>query len=69
LLKILKRLLNKWIRKSVEQGFAEAQCTLGDMYCQGQGVAQDFNEAVKWFRKAAKQGNAQAQEALRQLEH
>ena len=27
----------------------------------GQGVGQDFKEAVKWFRKAALQGDADAQ--------
>ena len=31
------------------------------MYAQGQGVSQDYAEAVRWFRKAAEQGDAQAQ--------
>jgi TPR repeat protein len=31
------------------------------MYANGQGVPQDYAEAVKWFRKAAEQGNAMAQ--------
>jgi TPR repeat protein len=26
------------------------------MYGQGEGVAQDYKEAVKWYRKAAEQG-------------
>ena len=30
-------------------------------YYNGQGVAQDYGEAVKWFRKAAEQGNVDAQ--------
>ena len=31
------------------------------MYAEGQGVPQDYAEAVKWFRLAADQGNATAQ--------
>mgnify|MGYP003678962787 CR=1 FL=1 len=31
------------------------------MYDKGQGVIQDYKQAVKWYRKAAEQGNAIAQ--------
>ena len=31
------------------------------MYAEGQGVPQDYAEAVGWFRKAAEQGDAGAQ--------
>jgi uncharacterized protein len=34
------------------------------MYAQGQGIAQDFHEALKWHRLAAEQGNASAQSSL-----
>ena len=34
------------------------------MYKSGQGVEQDFKEAVKWYRKAADQGYASAQLSL-----
>ena len=34
------------------------------MYAIGQGVAQDYAEAVKWYRRAAKQGYAKAQSNL-----
>lgn len=44
-----------------DQGDAEVQLTLGYMYRDGKGVAQDDPDAVEWFRKAAKQGHAQAQ--------
>ena len=27
------------------------------MYANGQGVLQDYNEAMKWFKLAADQGN------------
>jgi TPR repeat protein len=34
------------------------------MYAGGQGVAQDYREAVKWYRSAAEQGIASAQIVL-----
>ncbi len=34
------------------------------MYSEGQGVPQDYAEAVKWFTKAAEQGHAKAQNNL-----
>jgi uncharacterized protein len=34
---------------------------LGAMYANGQGVPQDYAEAVSWFRKAADQGVAAGQ--------
>ena len=40
---------------------AAAQLYLGDLYGNGQGVGQDYVQAVAWFRKAAEQNNAQAQ--------
>ena len=44
-----------------EQGDAIAQSLLGSVYEEGQGVKQDYFEAVKWYRQAAEQGNASAQ--------
>ena len=38
-----------------------AQYNLGAMYATGEGVNQDYNEAVEWFRKAAAHGHAAAQ--------
>jgi hypothetical protein len=38
------------------QGDAKALNRLGTMYAHGQGVPQNFAQAVKWFRKAAAQG-------------
>lgn len=55
--------LNEW-RSLAEQGFAEAQFTLGRMYAQGQGVTQDYSEAARWFRRAADQGESRAQFSL-----
>ena len=40
---------------------AIAQFDLGNLYAKGEGVKQDWGEAVRWFRKAAEQGLAVAQ--------
>jgi hypothetical protein len=34
------------------------------MYDKGQGVKQDYNQAVNWYHKAADQGYAKAQDNL-----
>jgi TPR repeat protein len=34
------------------------------MYNRGQGVPQDYSEAVKWYRLAAEQGDVKAQNNL-----
>jgi len=47
-----------------EQGNADAQSNLGQMYDQGLGVSQDYKTAVKWYTLAAEQGNADAQFTL-----
>ena len=47
--------LEEW-RPSAEQGDALAQYNLGFMYSNGEGVPQDYAEAVKWYRMAAEQG-------------
>ena len=44
-----------------EQGDAAAQLKVGLMYYNGQGVLQDYAEAIQWFRKSALQGNSFAQ--------
>ena len=43
---------------AAEQGDALAMGQLGLMYYEGQGVLQDYAEAVAWFRRAAENGNA-----------
>ncbi len=52
--------LQEW-RPLAEQGHAEAQFNLGNMYRAGLGVSEDHDEAAKLFRKAAEQGNIEAQ--------
>ena len=52
-----------------EQGVAEAQYNLGAMYDNGQGVRQNYAEALRWYRKAAEQGVAEAQYNLGAMYH
>jgi len=43
------------------QGNGDSETMRGDSYYFGQGVAQNYAEAVKWYRFAADQGGAKAQ--------
>ncbi|MEI6846934.1 MAG: tetratricopeptide repeat protein [Chlorobiaceae bacterium] len=49
------------LQLSAEKGNADAQVKLGAMYFLGEGVRQDYAEALKWCRLSANQGNADAQ--------
>jgi len=51
-------------RASAERGDAKAQYAFGHMYYHGQGVPQDYAEAVRWYREAADQGDAKGQYGL-----
>ena len=51
-------------KRLAEDGDADAQNNLGYMYRDGNGVPQDYKEAVKWYTKAAEQGVAIAQKNL-----
>ncbi len=55
--------VREW-RPLAEQGDADAQFNLGDLYDNGQGVPQDDAKAMKWYRKAAEQGLDVAQAVL-----
>uniref|UniRef100_A0A914VDN6 CARD domain-containing protein n=1 Tax=Plectus sambesii TaxID=2011161 RepID=A0A914VDN6_9BILA len=49
------------LRKSAEQGNADAQFNLGLMYENGQSVPKSYKQAVKWYKKSAEQGDADGQ--------
>ena len=51
----------KWYRKAAEQGYADAQHSLGFLYFNGVGVLKDYVQAHIWWNLAASQGNDQAQ--------
>jgi len=49
-----------WYLKSAEQGYDEAQYTLGWYYTRGIGVDQNIMQSRYWFRQAAEQGHKRA---------
>jgi TPR repeat protein len=69
----LKGVLNKVTfevyKKAAEQGVSRAQNKLGLMYYNGEGVQQNYKEALNWYRKAAEQGFAEAQNNLGLMYH
>jgi hypothetical protein len=52
------------LRKVAEHGDPAAQFSLGARYATGEGVTQDYTEAVRWFTQAAEQGHILAQATL-----
>lgn len=49
------------IQRMAEQGDVKSQSHLGYLYYVGEGVPQDYSQAVKWYDKAAAQGDRDAQ--------
>jgi hypothetical protein len=49
------------LRPMAERGDARAQAWLGLQYDRGDGVRQDYVEAVKWFRLAADKGDPEGE--------
>jgi len=57
----------KAYKAKAEQGYAQAQGSLGVCYYEGDGVAMNKTKAVEWFQKAAEQGCIQAKEVLESI--
>jgi len=57
------------LRPLAEQGTANAQSVLGEMYRDGKGVTQDDKTAVKWYTLAAENGHPFAQKKLEWMYH
>jgi uncharacterized protein len=49
------------LRPLADRGLVDAQFRLGSMYEYGEGVTQDYTEAVNWYRRAADQKQPQAE--------
>jgi TPR repeat protein len=48
-----RKALRAW-RGPADRGIDRAQMAIGEMYWNGRGVAQDYQEALRWFRLALK---------------
>ena len=57
----------EWYRKAADQGYAGAEFNLGVSYAKGQGVPQNFPEALRWLRKAHAQGVEAAAEEIEKV--
>jgi TPR repeat protein len=49
-----------WQKRAVDLGDAVAMNNIGVLYAGGQGVSQDYQEAMKWYRKAVDLGDTVA---------
>ncbi|KAJ8325745.1 hypothetical protein O5D80_005943 [Batrachochytrium dendrobatidis] len=56
-----------WYRRAVRLGHARATFNLAALYETGQGVAKDFDKAIKLYREAVRRGNQEASERLATL--
>ena len=50
--------------RQADEGNVQAQCELGNIFYNGEGVRRNSCEALRWFRKAAEQGYDKAQNIL-----
>lgn len=55
------------LQTQANQGIAEAQNGLGELYAKGKGMPQDYVQARGWYEKAAAQGHPHAQNNLAEL--
>ena len=56
-----------WLVTVAEQGNADAQFWLGDMYLRGEGCNQDTALSVMWWEKSAENGDGRAAYSLAEL--
>ena len=57
------------LRLKAQHGDADAAMSLGAQYQGGEGVKQDYAEAMKWYRMAADRDDPRAEERIGQLYH
>lgn len=43
----------EWFLKAANQGYADAECRIGDFYHNGDGIPRDYAKAMEWYIKAA----------------
>ncbi|HSW52134.1 MAG TPA: tetratricopeptide repeat protein, partial [Sulfuricaulis sp.] len=54
----------KWYRRAAEQGDADGEHGLGQMYATGEGVKRDMTQALRWITRAAEKNHLPAITAL-----
>lgn len=53
--------------RRVIDGRGTSMCAIGDMYGNGQGVAQDYQEARQWYERATAENNSESMARIGQL--
>ena len=56
-----------WTFAAANQGYAEAECKIGEYYRDGRGIQQDEELSLAWYKKACEHGSLEAQKYLKQL--
>ncbi len=54
----------RWLRLAAEQGHADAQFYLGEMYDLGRGVPFSKANALHWWRRAVVSGSLEARNRI-----
>jgi len=54
----------QWWRKSAKLNNADAQCNLGTLFLNGDGVVRNCDEAIKWLTLSCQSNHSQAQSNL-----
>ena len=54
-------------KKSAEQGVAEGQYCVGEMYFYGKGVKRDYEKGLEWYEKAAENKSSDHKVGLAQI--
>jgi len=49
-----------WHKEAANSGNTESKYDIGLMYCRGEGVEQDYEQAIKWLKRAGDDGHAEA---------
>ncbi len=57
----------KWYGRAAENGDADTQKAIGDLYVKGFWGKKDYAKAATWYRMAAEQGHAEAKKSFRKL--
>jgi len=56
-----------WWKKAAEQGDMRAQHNIGEMYHNGDGITQDYEQALFWYAEAAKNGSSRSSSRIREV--
>ena len=57
----------EWYLRAANQGFADSQSGIGNLYEKGLGVPKDLVKTKEWYEKAASQGFEEAITALKRI--